>query len=441
MPIRHVKLMTNLCRIDVGQSAVIKDYCFCHGFVTRSGDRLAMEETAPLCIENLQGSSKSLRIALVTETYAPDVNGVALTLQRIVEGLRSLGHDVLMVRPRNVQRDALSDGVQDGSVFVKGMPIPMYPDLKLGLPAKRALIKLWTYRRPDVVHIATEGPLGWSAVQAAKKLRLPMTSDFRTNFHAYSAFYGFGWLKSAILSYMRKFHNTTDCTMVPTSELKQALAGLGFERLSVIPRGIETGLFDPAKRSEPLRQSWGADPGTLVVLSVGRLAAEKNLEVTVRAYKALQAQGIRVKMVFVGDGPIREKLARLCPDAVFCGMRRGEDLAAHYASGDLFVFPSVTETFGNVTLEAMASGLPVVAFNCAAARQLIRSDENGVLVAMGQEDDFVESVVRLAVDEVLRREIGRQARTSSLENGWPEVLRKTETVLRAVAERPAPSNF
>ena len=400
-----------------------------------------MNEIAPLYIEDLQGGSKWLRIALVTETYAPDVNGVALTLQQIVEGLRSLGHDVLIVRPRNVQLDALSDGLQDGSVFMKGMPIPMYPDLKLGLPAKRALIKLWTYRRPDVVHIATEGPLGWSAVQAAKKLRLPMTSDFRTNFHAYSAFYGFGWLKSVILSYMRKFHNTTDCTMVPTSELKQTLAGLGFQRLSVIPRGIETGLFNPGKRSERLRQSWGADPGTVVVLSVGRLAAEKNLEVTVRAYKALQVEKIKVKMVFVGDGPIREKLGRLCPDAVFCGMRRGEDLAAHYASGDLFLFPSVTETFGNVTLEAMASGLAVVAFNCAAARQLIRSDQNGVLVALGQDNDFVRSVVRLAVDEVLRREIGRQARASSLENGWPEVLRKTETVLRAVAERPAASEL
>ncbi len=388
-------------------------------------------KTPGLQVDTISHSRTALRIALVTETYPPDINGVSLTLQRIVEGLKEMGHEVLMVRPRV---PAVVAGLDEHSIFVKGMPIPMYPDLKLGFPAKRALVKLWTFRRPDVVHIATEGPLGWSAVQAAKKLRLPMTSDFRTNFHAYSAFYGFGWLKSAILNYMRKFHNATDCTMVPTHELEQALSTLGFQRLAVVPRGIETTLFDPTRRSESLRRSWGADPDTVVLLSVGRLAAEKNLETTLRAFESVKTQNVSVKMVFVGDGPIREKLARRCPEAIFCGVKRAEDLATHYASGDIFVFPSVTETFGNVTLEAMASGLPVVAFNCAAARQLIQSDATGILVDMGEEQKFITAVIRLALDSELRSKFGSKARLSSLDKGWEEILRKTENTLRSVID-------
>ncbi|WVN41291.1 glycosyltransferase family 1 protein [beta proteobacterium MWH-UniP1] len=377
------------------------------------------------------GARRQLRISFVTETYPPDVNGVAMTLQRIVEGLQSLGHDVWLVRPRPLGAP-VPEG-QDNESLVRGIPIPMYPELKLGLPAKRYLVRLWSRHRPDLVHVATEGPLGWSAIQAAKKLKIPITSDFRTNFHAYSAFYNLGFLKKAILGYMRKFHNTTQCTMVPTDELHQSLALLGFQRLVVVPRGIDTDLFDPAKRSLALRSSWGVGPKTTVLLSVGRIAAEKNLDLTVKAYQQIRDSGGDVRLVFVGDGPLREQIAKACPDAVFTGTQRGEALAAHYASGDVFLFPSVTETFGNVTLEAMASGLAVAAFDCAAARQLIRDAESGCLASLGDKRGFVAIAHRLAADPEFRSSLGRAARRVTLGQGWSKILKKTESVMLGVA--------
>lgn len=380
------------------------------------------------------GANRQLRISFVTETYPPDVNGVAMTLQRIVEGLQSLGHDVWLVRPRP-SGPIMTQG-QGNEFLVRGIPIPMYPELKLGLPAKRYLVRLWSRNRPDLVHVATEGPLGWSAIQAAKKLKIPITSDFRTNFHAYSAFYNLGFLKKAILGYMRKFHNATQCTMVPTDELSQSLSPLGFQRLVVIPRGIDTELFDPSKRSSVLRSAWGAGLKTTVLLSVGRLAAEKNLELTVKTYQRLRANDPDVRLVFVGDGPQREQIAKACPDAIFAGIQRGESLAAHYASGDIFLFPSVTETFGNVTLEAMASGLAVVAFDCAAARQLIRHQESGCLASPGDEKGFVDLAGRIQTDSSLRLELGKAARRVSLEQGWTKVLQRTEAVMSDVALQP-----
>lgn len=388
--------------------------------------------TIELDVVSFPASQRQMRIAVVTETYPPDVNGVALTLRRIVEGLQGLGHDVFLVRPR--QTSDTESGGPANELLVQGMPIPMYPALKIGFPAKRALVKLWTAQRPDIVHIATEGPLGWSAIQAAKKLRIPMTSDFRTNFHAYSAFYGFRWMKTTILSYMRKFHNATQCTMVPTEELKQTLAGLGFLRLVAIPRGIDTILFNPERRSEALRQSWGATAATCVLLSVGRLAAEKNLNLVLKVFQQARLRNLDVRLVFVGDGPLKEKLVAQCPEAIFCGVQRGEALAAHYASGDILLFSSLTETFGNVTLEGLASGISVVAFDCAGARQLISSDVSGVLVPPQDESAFIERSLRLATDAGQRDLLGRAARQVSLENQWASVVSRTEAVMLKVLD-------
>ena len=263
---------------------------------------------------------------------------------------------------------------------MRGLAIPRYPSLKMGLPARRALERLWTLRRPDLVHIVTEGPLGWSALQAAEKLKLPAVSDFRTNFHAYTTHYGVGWLKKPIFGYLRKFHNRTLFTMVPTEAMRNDLAALGFRGLRVIARGVDTQLFDPARRDEKLRASWGAAPGDPVLIHVGRIAAEKNLPCLAAAYEAARERTPRAKLVLVGDGPERRALQARFPDAVFAGQRKGEDLAAHYASGDIFLFPSLTETYGNVTLEAMASGLAVVAFNYAAAADVIKHGASGMLV-------------------------------------------------------------
>ena len=330
-----------------------------------------------------------LRVALVTETYPPEINGVAMTLGRMVDGLLSRGHQVQLVRPRQGNEESLASLGPFEEQLVRGMNIPRYTGLRFGLPARNALVRRWTLQRPDVVHVATEGPLGWSAISAARHLKLPVTSDFHTNFDDYSQHYGLAWLKQPVSSYLRRFHNRTVSSFVPSRQLAARLEAAGYRGIEVIARGVDCALFAPARRSHALRAGWGLAPGDLAVVCVGRVAPEKNLELALRAFDAIRDAQPRSRLVLVGDGPLRRELETRRPDVVFAGMRSGEDLAAHYASADLFLFPSLTETYGNVTLEAMASGLPVVAFNYAAAAEVIRHGESGMLADVGNAEQFI----------------------------------------------------
>jgi glycosyltransferase involved in cell wall biosynthesis len=389
-----------------------------------------MEETAEFLVEQFPRARRSLRIAVVTETYAPEVNGVALSAARFVEGLRRREHEIQLVRPRQDQDRSDHASYE---VLTHGMPIPRYPGLRMGLPATRALVRLWRRNRPDVVHVLTEGPLGWSAVSAARKLKLAVVSDFRTNFHSYSRHYGVGWLAKPILAYLRKFHNRTLCTLVPTEAMRAELAVMGFRDLRVVARGVDTKLFDPARRSHTLRAAWGAGPSDPVLLHVGRIAAEKNLTALASAYAAACVQAPRSRLVLVGDGPARAEVKARCPEAIFAGTRRGEDLAAHYASADVFLFPSLTETYGNVTLEALASGLAVVAFDYAAAAETIRHGDNGLLAPMGDAGAFA-ALAAAAVSELAHaRVMGSNARESALKLGWDLVVLQLETLLESAA--------
>lgn len=389
---------------------------------------------ADIVTEQFPAAARSLRIAMVTETYLPEINGVAMTMGRIVSGLQSRGHAVQLIRPRQHAADRAADEPLFKEVLHRGVPIPRYDALKLGLPAKQALVRLWATRRPDIVHVVTEGPLGWSALAAANKLKLPAATDFHTNFHSYSGHYGMGWLKKPITAYLRKFHNKAQRTLVPTEALRLELEGLGFDRLQVVARGVDTALFNPARRSAELRASWqvcGNDPAALYV---GRLAPEKNLPLVLRAYRTMCSARLRLRLVMVGDGPERVRLQRENPQVIFAGMRTGEDLAAHYASADLFLFPSVTETYGNVTVEAMASGLAVIAFDYAAAQQHIRHARNGVLVPFGATEEFVHLAVALAETPERAKALGRQARATTEKLDWSHIVADFERALLGVAQ-------
>jgi glycosyltransferase involved in cell wall biosynthesis len=396
------------------------------------------ESAQSIVIDDYPAARRSLRIALVTETYPPEVNGVARTLAHVVEGLRARNHELQLIRPRQSDRDGATADVRFHEVLMRGLPIPRYPTLKIGLPAKNALVRMWTTRRPDLVHVATEGPLGWSALQAAKHLRLPVSSDFRTNFHAYSKHYGVGWLHKPIMMYLRKFHNAAQCTMVPTETLRHSLAEYGFRDVHVVARGVDTTLFDPARRSDALRRAWGVAPDELAVLYVGRLAPEKNLEVLAHAFNTIRRARPGAKLVLVGDGPAARTVQGLCPDAVFAGMRAGEDLAAHYASADLFLFPSLTETFGNVTPEAMASGLPVVAFDYAAASQLVTPGQTGQLAPFADTEAFVRHAAALAADLDHVRAMGRHARRAAEVLGWDRIIEQIEARFIAIIDAATP---
>ena len=384
-------------------------------------------ETA-IVVEDYPATRPSLRIAVVTETWPPEVNGVAMTLAKLVQGLSHRNHDVQLIRPRQTKTDSPMSDSSLEEVLMRGMPIPRYPELKLGLPSKKTLVKTWTLRRPDVVHIATEGPLGWSALQAAKVLKLPVTSDFRTNFQSYSKHYGVGWLRKPIVAYLRKFHNATACTMVPTRELMRTLSQNGFANLKVVSRGVDTKLFNISKRDTSLRSSWGATDDTKVLISVGRMAPEKNLDQVLKTYEALQVTGQAFKLVMVGDGPLKEQFQKRYPEIIFPGMLSQSNLAAYYASSDLFIFPSQTETFGNVTLEALASGIPVLAFDCAAARDWVQTGVNGWLVAENNPEGFAAQAVAIFNSKDLLDQITESTRQQVVHLDWDQIAEQVESV-------------
>ena len=392
-----------------------------------------MDATDFTC-QTLPSMRPQLRIAVVTETYPPEVNGVAMTLGRIVDGLQVRNHQIQLIRPRQHAGDAPLPTATLTQHLQRGIPLPRYEGLKMGLPAKAALTKLWTKNRPDVVQIATEGPLGWSALAAANKLRLPVASDFHTNFHSYSNHYGFGLLRRAIVAYLRKFHNKAAVTLVPTDGIRRELEASGYENIEVIGRGVDTRLFHPGRRDPALRARWGVGDDTPVALYVGRLAAEKNLALVFDAYDAMRSVAPDTRLVLVGDGPERASWQTKRPDAIFCGTRIGEELAAHYASGDVFLFPSLTETWGNVTIEAMASGLAVVAYDCAAAEEVIRHGENGLKVPPEDATAFKQMAASIAPDRIGQRRLGTAASVRAAQLSWDAIVDGFEHVLLRLAQ-------
>ncbi|UNK50452.1 glycosyltransferase family 1 protein [Lysobacter sp. S4-A87] len=339
-----------------------------------------------------------MRYAIVSETYPPEINGVALTVQGLEQGLRTRGHDVQLVRPR--QGDGDSASLHE--LLVPGAPLPRYPGLRIGFPATRRLREAWQAIRPEAIYVATEGPLGWSALRAAARLGIPAATGFHTRFDEYMRDYGVAFLAPTALRWMRRFHNSADATLVPTRELVDFLQGQRFENVVRLPRAVDTVQFDPQRRDFALRAQWGLGDDGFAAIYVGRIAAEKNLDLAVRAFRSLQIARPDARFIWVGDGPARAKLEEDNPDFIFCGVQRGDELARHFASGDLFVFPSLSETFGNVTLEALASGVPTVAFDYGAAHEYLRDGVHGAAIGAGDEAAFIAACTRIAGDDLSR---------------------------------------
>jgi glycosyltransferase involved in cell wall biosynthesis len=395
-----------------------------------------------------------VNLTLVTETFPPEVNGVAMTLRRLVMGLAARGDVVTVVRPRQkADREAAAaaakldgggvaledepgpDGYADW--LVPGVALPKYAGLMMGLPVMGRLRNRWTRARPDVVHIATEGPLGWSALAVATRLGIPVSSSFHTNFHQYGDHYGYGAFKWIAMGYLRSFHNQAALTMVPTGQTRGVLEEDGFRNVEVVSRGVDAALFSPERRSDILRRSWGVGPGDPVVLYVGRLAKEKNIGLAVRAFLSLREKLPRAHLVLVGDGPERANLERQHPEFHFAGMRLGEDLGAHYASGDVFLFPSVTETFGNVVTEALGSGLVVVTYDYAAGREHIRHGFNGILAPFGDPDAYCSAVAALALHPETWPAMRVAARETALGLTWDAIIDRFRNLLAGAVGRGA----
>ena len=379
---------------------------------------------------------RQLRIALVTETFPPEINGVSMTLGRLVDGLAHRGHQVQVVRCRLPQESLaeLKSGISH--MPLPSLPIPRYSGLRLGLPARGRLCENWSRERPDVVHIATEGPLGRSALRAAEELRLPLASSYHTNFHDYSRHYGLGLMHGMVAGYLRRFHNRTRVTMVPSPDLLEQLSQAGFENLVTLGRGVDTVLFSPTKRDDSLRATWGSGPHDPVLLHVGRVAPEKNIPLALNAFKRIRETVTNARMVVVGDGPLRRGFSDQHPGVIFTGALPVEDLARHYASADIFLFPSMSETFGNVLLEAMASGLATVSFDYAAPKAYVQHEDNGLLATFGDEASWLTMACALAAHPTYIARLRPAARATAEAIGWNAVIDRFESLLRRVADQP-----
>ncbi|MBU0654182.1 MAG: glycosyltransferase family 1 protein [Gammaproteobacteria bacterium] len=385
--------------------------------------------TAP----NLTLVQSITRLAVVTETWPPEINGVANTIGRLVHGIRDTGsYHVQLVRPRQQAREKAIRTGNFQEYLVNGLTLPFYREVRLGFPQYNALKRLWKQQRPDIVQIVTEGPLGYSAMKAAKKLGIPVISDFHTNFDQYSRYYRLSGFFNLAKRYLRHVHNQTLVTLVPTRELQQQLTACGYEKLGILERGIDAKLFNPQHRSAALRARLGIQPQQLLVTLVTRMAQEKNLDLAFEAFRAIQQQIPDARFLLVGDGPERKRLQDAHPDCLFAGMRTGTDLAEHYASGDLFLYPSTSETFGNVVMEAMASGLPVVTFDYAAAREHIRNGENGMAAPLDDNAAFITASLALAKDAELRKRMGAAATETAHNLSWERVIQRLHNTIQSV---------
>lgn len=382
----------------------------------------------------------ALHLCLVTETYLPEVNGVANSLQRLLSHLNSDMFRVSIIRtsPKVDYPQAVNE------MWVRGLSVPQYPDIQLGLPAGQRIRRAWKTDPPDIVYVATEGMLGASAVAQARFMSIPVISAFHTNFHRYSGYYGMAWIRSAVMAWMRRFHNRTDVTLVPSRALVKELTAERIDRVEWLPHGVDCEHFSPTLRCPNLRRDWTISGEALddeiILLYVGRLAAEKNIAVALEAAEVARQQGFNLRMVVVGDGPMRAELEILYPYAVFAGVKTGRELAVHYASADVFLMPSQTETFGLVTLEAMASGLPVVAYNMAAAGECVRSSIDGYL-AIDETAEAFRNALRqqLNSDSTL---MGIDARTQAESMSWHTVARQFERrVVEIIVRQRESSNM
>ena len=376
-----------------------------------------------------------MRIALVTETYPPEVNGVAMTLKRLTSGLLQCGHQVTLVRPRQHTYDRPGCCNHPHTVLVKGMTLPGYTEIRLGLTSKGYMLRQWQEHCPQVIYIATEGPLGNAALRAARQLDIPVVTGFHTNFHQYTRHYRVGWLEPVVWSYLKNFHNQTFATLVPNQKLADSLMQMGIDNARILSRGVDCQLYDPVRRDRQLRRDWGVDDNGVVMLYVGRMANEKNLMLAVESYQQMRRAGSKVKFVMVGDGPLYESLSREHPEIIYCGFQHGHNLARYYASADIFVFPSETETFGNVVLEAMASGLAIVAYDYAAAHMHLTDGITARLAPLGDKAAFCAAVNELCNQSQQRQSIRTSVREVALGIDWRYIINEFEELLAMACQQ------
>ena len=378
-----------------------------------------------------------MNFMIVSDTFPPDINGVARTLQTLALGLAARGHEVhVITTTEGARNENAAHGVKVESVGA--LPVPGYDGIRMGLTSRRYIAERIREIKPDAMYVAVETLMGCNAIRAARQCGVRVVSGFHTNFHTYSHDYRLPLLKSAAMRYLKWLHNRTARTLTPSESTAGQLRELGIENVGVLGRGVDTRLFHPGRRDAVLRASWGASEAAPVAMFVGRIAAEKNLPLAVKAFQQITRLNPAARCVFVGDGPKAAWLREEHPEFIFAGARTGEDLARHYASADLFVFPSLTETFGNVLTEALASGLVTVSFDYAAARQYVNHGQNGFVATLEDAEAFLVST-REAQTRWQDASLRQAALSTAARLSWSAIIEQFERELAGDLLVPAPA--
>lgn len=362
-----------------------------------------------------------MRIALFADTYVPQRNGVALILDRLVHHLSNCGHDVLVAAPEPGRtRDPATGNPAAKLVRVPGFPLPRYPDLTVAIPFSREVGRAIRAFNPDVVHLVTEYSMGLTGLRAARRLGKPLVASFHTNIPRYLPYYGFGWASGACWRYLRWFHNKCSCSFCPSETTRAILLDRGFANVRIWGRGVDIERFTPTHRCETTRREHG--PAEAVhLLYVGRLTPEKDLPVLFEAYRQAshRASTRPVHLLLAGDGAYSARMQARAPQGVtFLGHLNGDALSRAFASADCFVFPSRTETLGNVVLEALASGLPVIGAAEGGTMENVRDGLNGLLCTPGSASSFADGILRIAADSALRSKLAHNARAWAEQRTW-----------------------
>ncbi len=378
-------------------------------------------------------SSRRLRVALVTGSYNFIADGVALTLNRLVTYLESVGVEVLIVAP--VAKTAAFDHAGEVAA-APSAPVPFRADYRLAFGLTPALKRRLEAFAPDIIHAATPDVLGYQALTFARAHGIPAVASYHTRYETYLKDYGLGLLSDFLTGWLKRFYGGFDEVYAPSQSMIDTLMADGFaDNISLWGRGVDTGRFNPARRSAAFRARLEADDETPVIAFVGRLVREKRLDTVAEA--AARLAHIDHRLVIVGDGPDRPVLERATPHAFFTGFLTGDDLAVAYASADVFLFPSDTETFGSVTLEAMASGLPAVCADATGSRCLVVPGVTGYLAPPGEVAVFVAHLEALARDPALRLKLGTAARARSLSFSWESDMAGLLARYEALVLRPS----
>src|SRR5258707_1114718 len=365
-----------------------------------------------------------MRIAIITENFLPKLDGVTRTLARLLEYLQSHGHKVLLLGPESGMEEYAGAEI----IGTAGVPFPFYPELKFNFFRPLFLRRLSEFQ-PDVVHLVDPVILGAAGLAAARVLGKPLISSYHTNLAAYCGHFGFTLLAQPMWSYNRFIHNQCSLTFCPSPSTASMLRTQGFQRVRIWPRGVDIGSFHPEQRDEHRRASWLGGTDKVVMLYAGRVSWEKNLHLLIRAYQEMDHS--HCHLVIVGDGPalreIKQELDGL--PVTFTGYLQGEELARAYASADFFAFPSKTETFGQVVLEAMASGLPVVGLQAEGVCDIVEDGKPGFLLTIEdlseqeQASAYRDLLSRLVAEHDLRQSMGRAASATASHRTWDEAMK------------------